>query len=208
MTAIADLSQSTQPRRSFPLRSSSSVPIALLALNLVAFAPAAAQDYQSSEYELKAAILFNLIKFVEWPTTAYSGPDAPTVMCTLGRDPFGPALNGFADGSTVNGRPLLVRRLQHDADAHGCHLLYISSSERKILPQILRAIADAGIVTVGEMGQFAIQGGVIQLIVEDRQVHFEVNLDAASHGDFRISSKLLALARIAPSQTKGSKSAD
>src|SRR5437879_6508503 len=115
---------------------------------------ASAQEYRSGEYELKAAILFNLLKFVEWPASAYSSAEVPTVLCTLGQDPFGSALNEYS-GKGVNGRPLSVRRLQRDDDAHGCHLVYISSSERKVLTDILTTLKGGPILTLGEMDQFA-----------------------------------------------------
>lgn len=159
---------------------------------------ASAQEYRSGEYELKAAILFNLVKFVEWPATAYSGAQAPTVLCTLGRDPFGSALDEFA-GNNVNGRPLVIRRLQRDDDPHGCHLVYISSSERKLLAQALKDLQSGPILTVGEMDQFAARGGMIQLTVEEKQVHFMINLSVASREQLRIRSNLLALSRIVES---------
>jgi hypothetical protein len=166
----------------------------------LAFFPmqAPAQGYRSGEYELKAAILFNLLKFVEWPASAYSSAEAPTVLCTLGRDPFGSALNEYS-GKGVNGRPLLVRRLQRDDDAHGCHLVYISSSERTVLSDILTTLKGGPILTLGEMDQFATRGGMIQLTVEDKQVHFTINLGAASREQLRIRSNLLALSRIVQS---------
>lgn len=54
----------------------------------------------------------------------------------------------------------------------------------------------ANVLTVGETDQFAAHGGVIQLILRDKQVRFEINVDAASQEGLKISSKLLALARI------------
>lgn len=154
-----------------------------------------AQEYRSGEYELKAAILFNLVKFVEWPAAAYSDAQAPTVLCVLGRDPFGAALNEYS-GNSVNGRALLIRRLHRDDDPHSCQLVYISSSERKLLTELLRNLQRGPILTVGEMEEFATRGGMIQLTVEEKQVHFTINLTAASREQLRIRSNLLALSRI------------
>jgi uncharacterized protein DUF4154 len=159
--------------------------------------PASSQEYRSGEYELKAAILVNLVKFVEWPATAYSGPQAPTVLCILGRDPFGSALKEHS-GNIVAGRPLLIRRLERNDDPHGCQLIYISSSERKLLAQALKTLQGGAILTVGEMEQFAARGGMIQLTIEDKQVHFTINLNVATGEQLRIRSNLLALSRIIP----------
>jgi hypothetical protein len=154
-----------------------------------------AQQYQSSEYELKAAILYNLVKFVEWPAQAYATARAPTVLCILGRDPFGSALDEYS-GKMVNGRPLLIRQLGRDQDPRSCHLLFISSSERKLLEQVLHTLQGEPILTIGELEQFAERGGMVQLALEDKQVHFSINLTVATRDQLRIRSNLLALSRI------------
>ncbi|HZP33538.1 MAG TPA: YfiR family protein [Candidatus Acidoferrales bacterium] len=158
-----------------------------------------AQQYQSGEYELKAAILYNLVKFVDWPPQAYSTAQAPTVLCTLGHDPFGPALDRYS-GTTVNGRPLVIRRLERDQNTRGCHLLFITSSERKLLARVFETLQGEPILTVGEVNQFADRGGMVQLALEDKQVHFSINLTIATREQLRIRSNLLALSRIVESK--------
>lgn len=175
--------------------------VLLLAAAALFPSPNLAQEYQSSEYDLKAAILFNLVKFVQWPPTSYPDARAPTVVCTLGKEPFGPALDRFASANRVFGRQLVVRRLAHEDDPHGCHLIYISSSERKLLPEILKSLEGSHILTVGETEQFAARGGMVQLTVEDKQVHFTINLGAATREELRLRSGLLALSKIIGSGT-------
>jgi len=170
----------------------------LLLVATAAFYPSHlfAQEYESSEYDLKAAILFNLVKFVEWPPTSYPDARAPTVVCTLGKEPFGPALDRFASGNSASGRRFVVRRLRDEEDSHGCHLVYISSSERKLLPEILKSLEGSHVLTVGETEQFAVHGGMVQLTMENKQVHFTINLGVASREELRIRSGLLALSKI------------
>jgi len=179
--------------------------LSVLLMAATALFPSAglAQEYQSSEYDLKAAILFNLVKFVEWPPASYADARAPTVVCTLGKEPFGPALDQFASGNRVFGRQLVVRRLAHEDNPHGCHLIYISTSERKLLPEILKSLEGSHILTVGETEQFAAHGGMVQLTVEDKQVHFTINLGAASREELRVRSGLLALSKIVGSGATG-----
>ena len=97
---------------------------------------------------------------------------------------------------TDNGRPVLIRHLQSDKEIPGCHILYISSSERKTADHIFSTLNGSSILTVGEMTQFAAHGGMIQFSLEDQHVRFDINLDAASRAGLKISSKLLALAQI------------
>ena len=163
----------------------------------------AAQENAVGEYELKAAILYNLTNFVEWPASAYPDSNAPTLLCVLGRDPFGGALTSSIPKEGGKGRPVVVRRVQPGKEIRDCHVLYISSSERKTVGQIFSTLKGTNVLTVGEMSQFALNGGMIQFTLLDRQVQFDVNLDASSRGELKISSRLLALARIVHEQSSG-----
>jgi hypothetical protein len=156
---------------------------------------AAGQGGSAEEYELKAAMLHNLTQFVEWPASAYPNPQAPILLCILGRDPFGSLLTSTVLKQPVNGRPVFVLH-PHDQEVRSCHILYISSSERKTSAQIFSILNGTCVLTVGEMTQFAAHGGMIQFSLQDRQVCFDINLDAASQAGLKISSKLLVLAQI------------
>ncbi len=152
------------------------------------------------EYELKAAILYNLSRFVEWPASAYADPQTPTVLCIQGQDPFGESLKALGQKQDSNGRAMSIRRLKKENEIRDCHVLYISTSERKNVAQILSRLKGSSVLTVGEMSQFAAQGGIVQFTLEDKQVRFEINLDAASRMTLKISSRLLVLARIVKDQ--------
>src|SRR5260370_13322383 len=91
---------------------------------------ASAQRDEVGEYELKAAILFNLSKFVECPPSAYADSQAPTVVCILGQDPFGDSLKALGQKQDANGRPVSIRRLKNSDERRDCHMLYIYSSDR------------------------------------------------------------------------------
>jgi hypothetical protein len=85
--------------------------------------------------------------------------------------------------------------------------VYISSSERKLLAQVLKSTEGGSVLTIGEMEQFATQGGMIQITVQDKQVHFTINRSAASREQLQIRSGLLALSRIVESNARlGAKS--
>ncbi len=180
--------------------------IFLLVVGTLAISPrfARAQENRVGEYELKAAILYNLTRFVEWPAAAYPDPQTPTTLCILGRDPFGSSLTTLISKNATNGKPVLLRHLRYEETIRNCHLLYVSSSERKIITQIFTTLKGSNVLTVGEMDQFAARGGVIQFALQDKQVRFEINLEAASRGGLKISSRLLVLARIVNEQNHSS----
>jgi hypothetical protein len=85
---------------------------------------------------------------------------------------------------------------------HGCHVVYISSSERKSVAEIFSSLKGTSVLSVGEMAQFAARGGMIQFSLEEKQVRFEINLDAVSRAELKISSRLLMLARIVKDQNE------
>ena len=176
--------------------------LALAGALTVSALPASAQKDQVGEYELKATILYNLSKFVEWPPLSYADSQAPTVLCILGQDPFGNSLKTLGQRQDTNGRPVSIRQLKNENGIRDCHVLYVSTSERKTVAQIFEKLKGSSVLTVGEISQFAAQGGVIQFTLEDKQVHFEINLDAASRMALKISSRLLVLARIVKDQER------
>jgi hypothetical protein len=61
---------------------------------------------QFSEYEIKAAYLFNFAKFVEWPAGTFDSNTSPILIGILGEDPFGDSLNRTIEGKSINGHPI------------------------------------------------------------------------------------------------------
>jgi YfiR/HmsC-like len=171
----------------------------LLLLHAMIARITAGQQDSAGEYALKAAMLYNLTRFVEWPPSSYSEPLAPIVLCVLGRDPFGSYLTSTVLKKTVNGRSVLIVHPPDGKESRRCHVLYISSSERDTVAKILSILNGSSVLTVGEMTQFATRGGMIQFSLEDQQVRFDINLNVASQAGLKISAKLLAISRIVKS---------
>ena len=156
-----------------------------------------AQDSSvSSEYLIKAGFIYNFANLVQWPANAFAQPDSPIVIGILGEDPFGAVLDRVLAGKRVNGRVFLVKRLKSVVDLKECHILFVSSSEIAHLAEAIHLVKGMPILTIGEIPGFAKRGGIINLILEDNKVRFEVNVEAAKEADLTISSRLLALARI------------
>jgi hypothetical protein len=153
-------------------------------------APGLATDLP--EYQVKAAMLYNVAKFVEWQGAK---TDTPMQVCILGNNPFGAALYSLR-GKVVHGRQLNVRQVSRPAEIGACQILYISSSERRSLPSIIGDRGLPGVLTVSDMDRFASGGGVVGFVEVDGKIRLEVNLEAAQQANLKISSQLLKLARI------------
>ena len=158
-----------------------------------------AESRLSREYQIKAAFLYNFAKFVEWPAEAFVDDSAPIIFGVLGEDPFGDILDQTIKDKILNNRKLVIKRIEkfeEDQDLADCHILFISSSEEKLLEKIVETLGDLSVLTVGEMKQFAQRGGIINFVIKRNKVRFEVNVDAAKQVRLRISSKLLNLANV------------
>src|SRR2546423_112249 len=94
-----------------------------------------------SEYELKAAFLYNFAKFVEWPSTAFPDAAAPFIIGLIGGDPFGEALETTVKNKSINGHAFLIKKIRSFSELPSCHILFISSSERRRLTEILKAVS-------------------------------------------------------------------
>jgi uncharacterized protein DUF4154 len=150
------------------------------------------QDLKPTEYQVKAAYLYNFGKFVRWPASA-SGASVFTI-CLLGNDPFSGVLESTVAGESISGKPLVLRRIARADQSAGCQILYISSSEDAHLKRILSTLPPQGILTVSDMPEFTERGGMMQFVMQGERVRFQVNLVAAQRAGLNMSSELLKVA--------------
>jgi len=151
---------------------------------------------QSLETRVEAAFLYSFARFVQWPDDSAAPASAPVTFCVLGSAPLEDALEQSLAGKTINGHPLLMRRIGRPEDTLHCRVAFIGWEERKRLPAVLEALNAAPVLTVSDFEQFASHGGMIQLIREGQKFHFAVNVDAVARHGLRVSSKLLQLAEL------------
>lgn len=156
--------------------------------------PMQAQEAKHTEYEVKAAYLYNFGRFVEWPPRVTAPKSDSFTVCVLGQDPFGPALDATLAGETINGSKVAAQRISKSQEAVNCRILFISPSEDSQLKETLAALDKTSALTVSDMSQFVRRGGMVQFILEGNRVRFEVNLTAAERADLILSSQLLKLA--------------
>ena len=161
---------------------------------LILGSPVIAQNSQPTEYQIKAAFLFNFARFVEWPAKAFPAADSPLVIGVLGEDPFHDDLARTMQNKTVDAHPIQVKQCSSLADATNCQILFIGTSEKARLPKIIGGLKGTSVLTVGEMDQFVESGGMINFVIQGQKIRFQINNDAATSAGLKISSKLLALA--------------
>ena len=142
------------------------------------------------EYSVKANYLVRFAAFVEWPARAFSGADAPVVICVAGRDPFGATLERAALGQTAHGRSMIIRRPASREAVAGCHILYVGSGAETL---ITAAADQPGLLMVTDAA--ATTGrGAIHFVISGGRVRFHIDQRAAARCGLSVSSRLLNLA--------------
>lgn len=161
----------------------------LLAAGLMVCVPPA----RSAELEakVKAAYVFHVIKFVDWPAL----PGDTLTLCISGSDAVS-ALLGDLAGKPVKERPLRILP-GVPSDPAQCQVLYVGGSERRWV-ELQPRLRNHGVLTVSDQDGFARNGGIIGFYPEAGRIRLEINPEAARQANLRISAKLLELARTVP----------
>lgn len=157
-----------------------------------AAADASAQDI---EQRVKAAFLFKFGGYVEWPERVFPRSDSPLVIGVAGTDVLAEELSRITSGRTMNGRPVVVRRVRSGEQAAGVHVLFVSRSEAGRFGELLSVTQGQPVLTVTETEKGLAQGSVINFVIADNRVRFEVSLEAANRNGLRIGAPLLAVAQ-------------
>jgi YfiR/HmsC-like len=153
-----------------------------------------AQTSSPTEYRIKAAFLYNFAKFIKWPPQTFAGPESPIVIGVLGENVFGGDLEQTIHDKTFNDHPFQFKEFHSVNQATNCQILFISASEQERLPKILSGLRGTSVLTVSEMDHFIEAGGMINFVIEEKRIHFQINNEAAEKAGLIISSKLLSLA--------------
>jgi hypothetical protein len=160
---------------------------------LIAVPSLQAQGVKPTDYDVKAAYLYNFGRFVEWPSSVTTKSDVFNI-CILGQDPFGSALDHTFAGETISGKGIATKRISTPQEAVNCQILFMSSAEEGRLNKIIEAIDKGAVLTVSDMPQFSQRGGMIQFVLDGKKVRFEVNLTAVQRAGLTLSSELLKVA--------------
>jgi hypothetical protein len=165
-----------------------------------AIRPGLAAEEPSLEYKVKAAFLYNFIKFVEWPEDANPDVSIPITIGIVGEDKFGTAFDEITSRK-VKDRSIVIKRFA-DFTANEtkeglpkCHLVFISASQKQHAKEIAALLRKQPVLMVGESEGFLEAGGDVNFIMQDGKVCFEINADNADESNLKIASQLLRLAK-------------
>jgi hypothetical protein len=172
------------------------VPIVGLLLTSVT-EPLLAENF--SEHEVQAVLMYNVTKFVKWPESAFATQNEPLRICILGDDPINSSLKLLRD-KPVHGHTILLHTLTGRLRAEDqCHVLFVGSSEKDHLQDILRPIRNEPVLTIANFNGFARNGGVLSLVRRDKRVKISINTQVSEQAGLSVNSQLLELATVVAS---------
>jgi YfiR/HmsC-like len=169
--------------------------VLLVVLGLLCVPLALADDSESLEYRVKAAFIYKFAGYVEWPPTLFPRPDSPIVIGVLGADAVAEELVRLVPGRTVNNRPVTVKRLKPGEAISGINILFIGKQESDRIEQLARLAQPQSLLSVTESERALANGSIINFVLIDRKVRFEISLESAEKSGLKLSSRLLAVAQ-------------
>src|SRR5437899_8282008 len=152
-------------------------------------------DTQADEYRVKAAFLYKFGSYIEWPSGSFARADTPVGIGVMGADALADELVQIVAGRNVNGRPVLVRKLRPGGPIAGLHVLFIGRADSGRLPEILAAARGRALLTVTESEGGLELGSMINFVVVEDKVRFDVAPPPPESGNLKISARLLGVAR-------------
>lgn len=149
-----------------------------------------------SEDQVKAAYLYNFAKFVEWPEASFPDASAPIHLCVLNDPSIGARLSQIVKDKQISGRSISVVSIQNAEQGRSCQILFINSAQNWQVEHVIKVLQGASVLTVGEATGFVEQGGIVNFVIQNDQVHFQVNHRAATQSRLRMSARLLSVAKL------------
>lgn len=150
----------------------------------------------ASEYQIKSVFVYNFVNFVTWPETSFSSSGSDFNICLLGDDPFGMLLDVTTEGQKIGGRSISVQRIKKISDIRPCQILFISESEEDRLADIFAFTDRYTILTVSDIEDFIMRGGMIEFFSSNNKVRLGINPKLARKADLHVDANLIQLSTI------------
>lgn len=144
------------------------------------------------EHEVKAAYLYNFLKFVFWDDSAHKDGNKLNV-CLIGNHPFRDSLSPI-EGRKIQNKTLSVKKIVQASELQQCQILFISRSEEKRLRKLLKDADSLQLLTISDIVEFTQRGGAIGFLQIGNLTKFDINMKNAGNNRIFFKSDLLELA--------------
>jgi hypothetical protein len=166
----------------------------LAGMGLLVGGPSAQAESANSGHNIKAAFIYNFAIYVDWPSDVFKTKEEPFVVGVVGSDKFAELLVRTLSEKTVRGRRFMVKRWATARNIKECHIVFFSTETHDVATA-LSSLSGTPTLTVGESAVFADSGGMINFLVDDNKLRFDINTEAGRRAKLVMSSRLLSLAR-------------
>jgi hypothetical protein len=160
-----------------------------MVLAVLAALPATAAQFSIDA--VKAAYLFRFASYVEWPAVA---PDKPFVIGVFGAEDVAVHLERLTTGITIRNRPAQVRRVRGVDDLDGVDILYVGPRVYRGARPLRQRAARLPVLLVTDHLDGLDDGAVINFIEVNRNLRFEISVEAADRAGLKVDSALLSVA--------------
>jgi hypothetical protein len=172
-----------------------SLALMVLVVGCSAGVAGAPSEIEAPEYSVKAAVLSKFGDYFEWPAGAFVAPNSPLTIGVIAADGLADELARMVAGRTVAGRSVVVSKPRRDESLTGLHIVFIGSVSNDRLREVLDAIRGQATLTVTESDDALKLGSMINLVVVDKKVRFDICLGPVESASLKVSARLLAVAR-------------
>jgi hypothetical protein len=168
----------------------------LIFLFLVMWLPFSLETIEK-EYIIKAAWLQKFARYVEWPKeSGMADTSKPFIIGVIGENPFGGILESSYANRKIKRKKVVLKFFSSLEQIEECHILFISSSVKKDLPEILLKMKQKPVLTVGSQKGFAQNGVHINFYQSGHKLHFEINPIAIRETSLVIEPSFLGSGKI------------
>ena len=153
-------------------------------------------NIQLNARKIEAGLIYNFLKYTNWPTSSFPEYADEIVVCLFGGDPFDGHLDPL-EGRTAQQRVITVRKIYQIEQLDACHLVYIPKNRQSDLPRILGRLRNRTVLTVSNIPNFAMHGGMVEFYTgKDQRIHLNINAAAVNSANLRIQDRMVKLAGV------------
>lgn len=171
---------------------------AAVVIAVASIAPVAHAQASADESGIRAAMILNIARFIEWPAWKMNADHPQFVICILGSDPIDGYAGKLLEHQNVGSKPTLVKHLNSTDSVSSCHVLYASVADRRVLSKLQAELVKGAVLSVSERSNNVAQDQVVGLPAVEDRIRIEINLSLAQRCNLQISSRLLHLATVTP----------
>lgn len=170
--------------------------LTLLIACVVLVAPARGDDnVELVEQKIKAGLLYNFLKYTEWPAGSAAQTGNEINVCLYGGDAFDGHLAPMA-GRTVNQKPIALRTINAAGELAPCALVFVRAAQKDSWPAIQKGLAGKQVLTVSDFPGFAAAGGMLEFARAESRIEVKLNVDAVSAANLKVGERMLKLASV------------